>query len=120
MLKEWSYASFMAWKKRSPGGALQCLLRLTKRTQGILRTGSSATFIYQCYDDHGDLHRVDRRQRQMCIRDRPGPRHRRKRGHEHEREPEKDGQHRAGQKLSLIHISEPTRLGMISYAVFCL
>src|SRR5450756_1360293 len=26
----------------------------------------------------------------------------------------------AGQRLSLIHISEPTRLGMISYAVFCL
>src|SRR5450756_2704805 len=26
----------------------------------------------------------------------------------------------AGQMLSLIHISEPTRLGMISYAVFCL
>src|SRR5450756_1117687 len=26
----------------------------------------------------------------------------------------------AGQGLSLIHISEPTRLGMISYAVFCL
>src|SRR5665648_230936 len=26
----------------------------------------------------------------------------------------------AGIKLSLIHISEPTRLGMISYAVFCL
>ena len=25
-----------------------------------------------------------------------------------------------GQILSLIHISEPTRLGMISYAVFCL
>ena len=25
-----------------------------------------------------------------------------------------------GLKLSLIHISEPTRLGMISYAVFCL
>src|SRR5665648_717714 len=25
-----------------------------------------------------------------------------------------------GYKLSLIHISEPTRLGMISYAVFCL
>src|SRR5450756_1374645 len=25
-----------------------------------------------------------------------------------------------GVKLSLIHISEPTRLGMISYAVFCL
>src|SRR5450756_2804325 len=25
-----------------------------------------------------------------------------------------------GQHLSLIHISEPTRLGMISYAVFCL
>src|SRR5450756_3029459 len=25
-----------------------------------------------------------------------------------------------GQNLSLIHISEPTRLGMISYAVFCL
>src|SRR5450756_3080639 len=25
-----------------------------------------------------------------------------------------------GQVLSLIHISEPTRLGMISYAVFCL
>ena len=27
---------------------------------------------------------------------------------------------RAKQDLSLIHISEPTRLGMISYAVFCL
>src|SRR5450756_2805526 len=27
---------------------------------------------------------------------------------------------RALVKLSLIHISEPTRLGMISYAVFCL
>src|SRR5450756_2920508 len=27
---------------------------------------------------------------------------------------------RAHQHLSLIHISEPTRLGMISYAVFCL
>src|SRR5450756_921977 len=26
----------------------------------------------------------------------------------------------ASQGLSLIHISEPTRLGMISYAVFCL
>src|SRR5450759_5749865 len=26
----------------------------------------------------------------------------------------------AGPDLSLIHISEPTRLGMISYAVFCL
>src|SRR5450756_2956272 len=26
----------------------------------------------------------------------------------------------ANQRLSLIHISEPTRLGMISYAVFCL
>src|SRR5450756_1378318 len=26
----------------------------------------------------------------------------------------------AGLDLSLIHISEPTRLGMISYAVFCL
>src|SRR5665648_1222744 len=26
----------------------------------------------------------------------------------------------ADQHLSLIHISEPTRLGMISYAVFCL
>ena len=25
-----------------------------------------------------------------------------------------------GMNLSLIHISEPTRLGMISYAVFCL
>ena len=29
-----------------------------------------------------------------------------------------DGMSRIG--LSLIHISEPTRLGMISYAVFCL
>src|SRR5450756_11052 len=27
---------------------------------------------------------------------------------------------RGGPYLSLIHISEPTRLGMISYAVFCL
>src|SRR5450756_2708084 len=27
---------------------------------------------------------------------------------------------RKGRVLSLIHISEPTRLGMISYAVFCL
>src|SRR5450756_2828147 len=29
-------------------------------------------------------------------------------------------QPRHGPPLSLIHISEPTRLGMISYAVFCL
>src|SRR5450756_1142110 len=28
--------------------------------------------------------------------------------------------HRPELQLSLIHISEPTRLGMISYAVFCL
>src|SRR5450759_4819176 len=28
--------------------------------------------------------------------------------------------HYEGEDLSLIHISEPTRLGMISYAVFCL
>src|SRR5428012_842 len=28
--------------------------------------------------------------------------------------------HHPGTPLSLIHISEPTRLGMISYAVFCL
>src|SRR5659263_469667 len=28
--------------------------------------------------------------------------------------------HAARHPLSLIHISEPTRLGMISYAVFCL
>src|SRR5450756_3056390 len=28
--------------------------------------------------------------------------------------------HRRQRRLSLIHISEPTRLGMISYAVFCL
>src|SRR5450759_4781253 len=30
------------------------------------------------------------------------------------------GRRRSCQYLSLIHISEPTRLGMISYAVFCL
>src|SRR5450756_1623865 len=30
------------------------------------------------------------------------------------------GRDHAGEDLSLIHISEPTRLGMISYAVFCL
>ena len=27
-------------------------------------------FFFEWYDDHRDLHRVDRRQRQMCIRDR--------------------------------------------------
>src|SRR5450756_2938699 len=31
-----------------------------------------------------------------------------------------DVAHNSPEKLSLIHISEPTRLGMISYAVFCL
>eukprot|EP00825_Cyclidium_porcatum_P011776 TRINITY_DN1607_c0_g1_i1.p1 TRINITY_DN1607_c0_g1~~TRINITY_DN1607_c0_g1_i1.p1 ORF type:complete len:123 (-),score=15.14 TRINITY_DN1607_c0_g1_i1:2-370(-) len=30
------------------------------------------------------------------------------------------GEHYPKNNLSLIHISEPTRLGMISYAVFCL
>src|SRR5450756_3195531 len=30
------------------------------------------------------------------------------------------GRHALYEYLSLIHISEPTRLGMISYAVFCL
>eukprot|EP00825_Cyclidium_porcatum_P014548 TRINITY_DN17840_c0_g1_i1.p1 TRINITY_DN17840_c0_g1~~TRINITY_DN17840_c0_g1_i1.p1 ORF type:complete len:236 (-),score=11.59 TRINITY_DN17840_c0_g1_i1:45-752(-) len=34
--------------------------------------------------------------------------------------PESDIKIALGQELSLIHISEPTRLGMISYAVFCL
>src|SRR5450756_1533394 len=33
---------------------------------------------------------------------------------------ERHRRHRVLQHLSLIHISEPTRLGMISYAVFCL
>src|SRR5450756_2826609 len=33
---------------------------------------------------------------------------------------ERLGLNRLYVKLSLIHISEPTRLGMISYAVFCL
>src|SRR5450756_1147421 len=33
---------------------------------------------------------------------------------------ETDKRHYAHVDLSLIHISEPTRLGMISYAVFCL
>ena len=33
---------------------------------------------------------------------------------------ETDNEGRAVVNLSLIHISEPTRLGMISYAVFCL
>src|SRR5450756_3056822 len=31
-----------------------------------------------------------------------------------------DAKYRMFKHLSLIHISEPTRLGMISYAVFCL
>src|SRR5428012_15549 len=31
-----------------------------------------------------------------------------------------DGRRACAPELSLIHISEPTRLGMISYAVFCL
>src|SRR5450756_2947547 len=34
--------------------------------------------------------------------------------------PEENRSFWEGLKLSLIHISEPTRLGMISYAVFCL
>ena len=28
-------------------------------------------FFFECYGDHRDLHRVGRRQRQMCIRDSP-------------------------------------------------
>src|SRR5450759_5563442 len=32
----------------------------------------------------------------------------------------RQGEEFGGELLSLIHISEPTRLGMISYAVFCL
>ena len=32
----------------------------------------------------------------------------------------KKKKHASQNTLSLIHISEPTRLGMISYAVFCL
>src|SRR5428012_14642 len=38
----------------------------------------------------------------------------------HWNQPEWNGMERTGMELSLIHISEPTRLGMISYAVFCL
>src|SRR5450756_53620 len=41
--------------------------------------------------------------------------------HEYRAEPHLGGfQHDVVHQLSLIHISEPTRLGMISYAVFCL
>src|SRR5428012_17260 len=69
---------------------------------------------------HLYLHRLDRRQRQMCIRYRSHC--------------DLDNQAteideaiffaaspllRIPLPLSLIHISEPTRLGMISYAVFC-
>ena len=32
--------------------------------------GIHICFFFYCYGDHRDLHRVDRRQRQMCIRDR--------------------------------------------------
>src|SRR5678815_5136504 len=64
----------------------------------------------------------------MCIRDRSKSRRPR-----HRRHPEEPGQERAlldrgahrddrggVPRLSLIHISEPTRLLSISYAVFCL
>ena len=36
------------------------------------------------------------------------------------RVPDEPSEKRRLLRLSLIHISEPTRLGMISYAVFCL
>src|SRR5665254_24657 len=54
------------------------------------------------------------RQRQMCIRDSPTP-------SAWKAAAEREGQvSRARRCLSLIHISEPTRLLSISYAVFCL
>src|SRR5660397_75698 len=39
---------------------------------------------------------------------------------QHMEEKSHDHEHHEGMKLSLIHISEPTRLRRISYAVFCL
>src|SRR5665254_21929 len=57
--------------------------------------------------------RKNRRQRQMCIRDSPSP------GPASRPAPAAP-RGRAPAVLSLIHISEPTRLLSISYAVFCL
>src|SRR5428012_6257 len=41
-------------------------------------------------------------------------------GHRCELDPDRNRPTHLSLRLSLIHISEPTRLGMISYAVFCL
>src|SRR5450756_3073051 len=59
--------------------------------------------------DHAD--RAGRLDRRLLDAEHAGLAHRHLR---------RDRPPRAGQGLSLIHISEPTRLGMISYAVFCL
>src|SRR5665254_29522 len=63
--------------------------------------------------------RVRRRQRQMCIRDRPGlpPG---LRGQDVGAARQRRAARQEVHELSLIHISEPTRLLSISYAVFCL
>src|SRR5428012_4525 len=78
---------------------------------------SYAVFCLKKKLDNQSRHRGERRQRQMGIRD------------SHEREEGGVSRDLRSQlpasfarpaPLSLIHISEPTRLGMISYAVFCL
>src|SRR5450759_4045310 len=60
--------------------------------KGRLKTGGRRL-------EDGVEHRLGLRREATCTR------------HQHQRE---------ARILSLIHISEPTRLGMISYAVFCL
>src|SRR5450759_3102720 len=67
-----------------------------------------------------NLHLSIRRQRQMCIRDSAQPDQYQvdaEQGQQRRRDHSRSTLHSF---LSLIHISEPTRLGMISYAVFCL
>src|SRR5450759_3538234 len=50
----------------------------------------------------------------------PGPKSRVREPVRLQRQNRRPGPPKPSQPLSLIHISEPTRLGMISYAVFCL
>ena len=67
------------------------------------------------YCDHRDLHRVDRRQRQMCIRDST---HTHTYTHIHTHTYTYTHTH-THTHLSPIHISEPTRQAENSYAAFC-
>src|SRR5450759_5937100 len=112
---------------------LQCVFRLARRLLG-LPLESLLDLLLHCGFDRGSLGLIDHAPRDQSVAADIDRVSRQPRAHLPFRAPRGDrlrvvaerayltdlGSRRTPVPLSLIHISEPTRLGMISYAVFCL